>query len=343
MRPLLAILALLLAAPAARADPGTVIVTTNGKVADRDRALAMGAAETRLRAAGWEFVAKPLTPREVQAVTACLHNVEAWPCVSKVVAGRGIRRLAAVALRRDQALSGTPELVITGRLVLDDVEQVVIGTRFCPQCTDDTLGEVTTELTTALLQQAQLDAGRTVLSIKSTPQGAMYTVDGTLTSATDALITVVPGTHVVTIERDGYHTETRTVDAAEGKTAEVMVTLRKLELPEAAGAVSDGRREVPRRSRALPITLVATGSAAVLGGLIALPFNQRNQGSPADQKQPRWGYDTLTPGLAAIASGAVIAGVGGYLWWRATRAESASSAAVAPVPGGAALVVRGSF
>ena len=120
-------------------------------------------------------------------------------------------------------------------------------------------------------------------------------------------------------------------------------TLRKLEPPEAAGAVSDRRREVPRRSRALPITLLATGSAAVLGGLIALPFNQRNQGSPADQKQPRWGYDTLTPGLAAIASGAVIAGVGGYLWWRTSRAESASSAAVAPVPGGAALVVRGSF
>src|SRR6185436_15217995 len=110
------------------------------------------AVQNRLRAAGWEFTSKPLTPKETQAVTNCLHNVEAWPCVSKVVEGRGIRRVAAVALRRNQTGSGTPELVITGRLVLPDIELVVIGTRFCQQCTDDTLGELTTELTTALLQ-----------------------------------------------------------------------------------------------------------------------------------------------------------------------------------------------
>lgn len=40
---------------------------------------------------------------------------------------------------------------------------------------------------------------------------------------------VVRGRHVVTIERDECQTETRTVEAVEGKTAEVMVKLRRLE------------------------------------------------------------------------------------------------------------------
>lgn len=342
MRFIVPLLALLLLGHTALADSGTVIVTTSGKVAERDQSLAMDAAQNRLRAAGWEFVSKPLTSKEVQAVTSCLHNVEAWPCVSKVVAGRGIRRVAAVALKRDQTVSGTPELVITGRLVLADVELVVIGTRFCQQCTDDTLSALTTELTTELLQQAAIDSGRTVLSIKSTPQGAIYTVDGVLKSATDAIITVVPGTHVVTIEHDGYQTETRTIDAVEGKTAEVMVTLRRLE-PVGADPAGEAKHDITRRSRTLPVTLVVVGGLAVAGGLIAIPFNQSDDPKPANEKQPRWRYDTLTPGIASIVTGLAVAGVGGYLWWRYSRDDARAAATVAPIPGGAVVGVLGEF
>src|SRR6188474_3831042 len=116
-----ALTSLLLVGHTARADSGAVIVTATGKVAERDRSLAEDATEKRLRDAGWEFTSKPLSPKEVQAVTACLHNVEAWPCVSRVVEGHGIHRVAAVTLRRSQTGSGTPELIITGRLVLPEV------------------------------------------------------------------------------------------------------------------------------------------------------------------------------------------------------------------------------
>jgi hypothetical protein len=345
MRSIVPLLSLLipLIGRTALADSGALIVSTSGKVADRDRSLAMDAAETRLRAAGWEFSSARLTSREIEAITTCLHNVEAWPCVSKVVAARGIRRVAAVALKRDHTVSGTPEVVITGRLVLADVELVVLGRRFCEQCTDDTLSALTTELTTELIQQAALDSGRTVLSIKSTPQGSIYTVDGTLKSATDAIITVVPGTHVVTIEHDGYQTETRTIEAVEGKTAEVMVTLRRFDPPSDVNALTGKKHDPPRRSRVLPITLVAVGGVAVVGGLIALPFNQNDERKPPGEVQPRWYYDTVTPGITAIAAGIAVAGIGGYLWWKYSRDDARAAAMVMPVVGGAVIGLHGAF
>jgi len=339
------LLLLLLFGHRALADSGAVIVSASSKVAERDRSLALAAAENRLRAAGWDLASKPFTEREIEAITTCLHNVEAWPCVAKIVGPRGVRRVAAVALKRDQTVRGDPELVITGRVVLADVELVVLGKRFCEHCTDDTLSVLTTELTTELLQQAALESGRTVLAIKSTPQGAIYTVDGTLSSATDATITVVPGTHVVTIEHEGYQTETRTIEAIEGTTAEVMVTLRRLELLGDMRALS--QYGVPHPSRALPIGLLAVGATAIAGGLLVLAFNEPDVTKPANEVQPRWHYDTIPASIISISGGAALALVGGCLWWQYSRddAQTALSAAttVAPVIGGAVISVHGAF
>ncbi len=347
MRSFLAYLALLLPliGRTALADPGAVIVSANSKVAERDRSLALSAAEKRLQAAGWELTSKPLTAKEIEAVTACLHNVEAWPCVSRIVESRGVRRVAAVALRRGETKHGTPELAITGRLVLADVELVVLVKRYCEQCTDDTLSQLTTELTTELLQQAALESGRTVLSIKSTPQGSIYTVDGDLSSATDAIITVVPGKHVVTIERDGYQTETRTIEAVEGKTAEVMVTLQRLEPIENLHARAR-TNDVTPRSRRLPITLVAAGSAAVVGGFVAFGFNQGEITKPHGENQPRWHYNTIPLGVTSIISGVALGSIGGYLWWRYSRDDARaapSTPTIAPVAGGAVVGLHGAF
>lgn len=346
MRSFLACLALLLPllGRTALADSGAVIVSANSKVAERDRSLALTAAERRLQAAGWELTRKPLTAKEIEAVTACLRNVEAWPCVSRIVGSRGVRRVAAVALRRGETKHGTPELAITGRLVLADVELVVLVKKYCEQCTDDTLSDLTAEVTTELLQQAALERGRTVLSIKSTPQGSIYTVDGDLSSATDAIITVVPGKHVVTIERDGYQTETRTIEAVEGKTAEVMVTLRHLDQVENLRAPRT--HDVTPRSRLLPITLVAVGSVAVAGGFVAFGFNQSEITKPHGENQPRWHYNTIPLGITSIVSGVALGSIGGYLWWRYSRDDARSSRStptLAPVAGGAVVGLHGAF
>lgn len=354
MRPIVVVLALILNLPgqAVRAEsakpgePGVVFISAGSRVAERDRTLAMEAAETRLRAAGWDLATKPFSPKEVDAVSACLRNdVEAWPCVSKVIGTRGIRRVASVALKRDTTVSGTRELVLTGRLVVADLSVVVVSRRFCEQCTDDTLSALTTELTTDLLQQAALESGRTVLSIKSTPQGAIYTVDGVLKSATDALITIVPGRHVITIEREGYQTETRTIEAVEGKTSDVMVTLRHLDQTAGPPQSPDVKPDVKHRSRALPIALVSAGGAAVVGGAVLLAFNQGEIAKPRGEDQPRLHFNALPVGLTSIAVGVATAGLGGYLWWRFARNDASSGRApvASLVDGGAVIGVSGTF
>ena len=326
------------------AEPGAVIIS--GKVTDRDRAVARGAAERSVAAAGWVLDGKPFATKDVNAITACLHDVAAWPCVSKIVNGRGIRRVAVVSLNRDPAANGSPQVAITERLVLSDAELVALGQRFCERCTDDTLDNLTAELTNELLQHAALESGRTVLAVRSTPQGAIYSVDGVVGGATDATINIVPGTHVVTIDHEGFERATRTIEAVEGKTAEVTVTLQRTDQvgaqhPPAVG--SHKRDTVAPRSRALPIALVIVGAVAIGGGATALAFNGSDVVKPPNEPQPRGYYDTVPAGVTALVGGVVVAGVGGYLWWKYSHDRPSSTPTVTPVAGGAVLGVLGAF
>lgn len=328
-----------------------VLVTTAGKLTEHDRGLAAGAAEARVQGAGWLLTTKPFSVKEIEAVAACLRDIAAWPCVAKIVGGRGIRRVAVVALDRNEAPDGAPQVVIVERLVLAEAELVVLGQRFCERCTDDTLTALTAELTTELLQRAQLDSGRTVLAVRSMPQGALYSVDGTLNGATDATIDIVPGMHVVTIEKDGFESATRKVEAVEGKTAEVSVTLQRLE-PATPPRVAAPDKPTGRahhaaggahHARALPIAMVATGSASVVGGVIALALNQHPVTKPADQDQPRGYYDTVPAGVTLVVGGILLGGAGGYLWWKYVHDDKHASPAVTPIAGGAIVGMQGAF
>jgi hypothetical protein len=274
--------------------------------------------------------------------------------------------VAVVGLGRDSTANGVPQVVITERLVLADAELAVLGQRFCERCTDDSLGALTAELTKELLQLAVLESGRTVLAVKSTPQGALYSVDGVLSGATDAVINIVPGTHVVIIEHAGFESATRTIEAVEGKTSEVTVTLlRHLEQPEAQ--LPGDQRPSPRlreqrpsphpetgsstrpdavmthRSAVVPTTMLLVGALAVAGGATALVFNQRDVTKPPDERQPRGYYDTVPAGITSIAGGVAIASLGGYLWWKYSRNNTRSAPMVTPVLGGAVLGVNREF
>ena len=331
-------------APDTRTTSSAVLVTTAGKLTERDRALAAGAAEASVRGAGWSLTSKPFSARESEAVAACLRDIAAWPCVAKVVGGRGIRRVAVVALNRNEAPDGAPRVVIVERLVLAEAELVVLGQRFCERCTDDTLAELTAELTTELLQRAQLDSGRTVLAVRSMPQGALYSVDGTLNGATDAIIDIVPGSHVVTIEKEGFERATRKVEAVEGNTAEVSVTLQRLEaVGPPRAAAPDQSAGAAHSSRALPIAMVATGSASAVGGVIALALNQHAVTKPADQDQPRGYYNTVPGGVTLMVGGILLGGAGGYLWWKYVHDDKHPSPTVTPIAGGAVVGVQGAF
>jgi hypothetical protein len=57
--------------------------------------------------------------------------------------------------------------------------------------------------------------------------------------------------------------------------------------------------------------------------------------------QPPFYRDTTLPGIVAIAGGAVLAGVGAYLYWRSPG--SSATASLRPTPNGTMLTFGASF
>jgi PEGA domain len=349
---LLALLSFLLPRGARADQVGAGAIVISGKIGDREQSVAAAAAETSVRAAGWSLSPKPFSAKERDAVVSCLHDIVAWPCVSKLVGSRGVQRVAVLLMSRRVTDVGTPELVLNGRLVLSDAEMIAVGQRYCERCTDDTLRTLTIELFNELIQGAELDSGRTVLSVKSTPRGALYSLDGTLMGPTNALINILPGNHVITVDREGYESVTRTIQAVQGTTSEVDVTLKPASAASPPSLPGTARTAPPAatassttggRSLVLPKTLVVVGSVAVLGGALAVVLSPRDVDKPRGQDQPSDHYETVIPGVTSIVAGAVTAGVGGYLWWKYTR-DVKTAPVVAPVAGGGLTVgVRGTF
>jgi hypothetical protein len=338
----------------ARADTGAVVIV--GKSDARARDLAARAVSAALTKADWTLLEKPLPSADTSSIGRCFTRAEPQRCILRVVQGKGIENLAYVSVDPD-ATRGERVLKLTGRIITSKLDLVMIATRFSEHCTDDTLASSAADLMKDLLDRIALSSGRTVLSVKSSPQGARYAVDGTFVGITDASIDVTPGPHTVTVELDGFETIVRSVQAVEGNTAEVSVPLRRPggEVPPASGAnrptdPSNAGTEAtpievqvdePRPSRAAKPLLVI-GGLAIAGGIVVLALDQDSATAPRGSEQREFYYDTTTPGLVAIAGGVVVAGVGGYLYWKGTRSPT-PRAAVAPTAGGAVMTLSGSF
>lgn len=332
-----------------RAEPGALVVA--GKSTVRDQDVATRAISEALRSAGWVLPDKPPTKAEGLAVGRCFKDASPSECVLHAI--RGARRVAFVSIDPDPSVA--TGLQFTARIVVASVPSVMVATQYCDHCTDDSIATSAKAATKMLLDRLLVESGRTVLSVQSVPQGARFSVDGAFVGPTDGSLDVTPGTHLVSIEQDGFETAIRTVEAVEGKTSEVSVTLRRLDAgthtptshqdrPSASTAVASTTHDevpAPHPSLVLPVTLVALGGVAIVGGVIALALNDSSQNATAGQPQRQYYRDTFAPGIVAIAGGVVVGGVGGYLWWRYTR--STTTPAVATVTGGAVMTLSGSF
>jgi hypothetical protein len=92
-----------------------------------------------------------------------------------------------------------------------------------------------------------------------------------------------------------------------------------------------------------PIALVSAGVVTMIGGGIGLAFNQHSETVQPPAIQRHYYRDTEPGSIAALASGAVVAAVGGALWLYFHHENSHAAPAVALESGGAVLSVRGSF
>jgi PEGA domain len=346
---------LLLVCSTLRAEPAVIV--TAGKADARTQTIAEHAVADALRTAGWALADKPLSKMQAAAVEQCFKDATPPACVMRAVHDHGVRGVAYVVIDPDSANAAGVRVV--ARLVVATLPSVMSSEQFCDHCTDDTLITAASTATKAILDRYALESGRTVLSVKSSPQNARFSVDGQFVGVTDQSINITPGRHVVTIEHDGYQSETRTLEATEDKTAEVSVTMKPIGssssepvesttphdqhtmqnvAPQTSPAIP---HDDDQHSRALPIALVSIGGAAIVGGAIMIAFNETEPRSPAGQVQTQFYYSTVGPGIGVIAGGVVVGALGGYLWWR--FAHTNTSPTVTPTAGGAVMSLRGSF
>lgn len=337
----------------AEADSGLVVVS--GSAPAPDRKLVNDAVMATLRGAGWVFGDKPLTAKQLAATGDCVHRSDAAACVGRNL---HVERLAFVVVAPEPMEKGGMQTGMTGRMYVASTNTFVISQRFCEHCTDDVLTTLGGSLAQDLLDKVGLATGRTVLSIKSMPPGARFYIDGKVMGATDASIEVVPGTRKIAIEHDGFARVTRTVEAEEGKTVEVAVTLEPATAADPhptpptshpPPVVTDPppHVEVPpppppatHRSRVLPAVMMGVGITAVVGGVVAILFDGSSGTDPNQQQSPTY-RDTVAPGVGIAAGGVVVGGIGAYLWSK--YSSSSTAVLVAPTAGGSVVGISGTF
>jgi PEGA domain len=312
---------------AARADEA--VIATGGSATEHDRATVAAAAEAVARDDGWSVRAKPLSKKETESLLTCQDSVSPWTCVPGSLHANGAYRALILTVDGRQTDAGAPVVVVVGKLIAPDTHAFAVKQRHCVQCADDKLGAAAADLTLELLRDIAVREGRTIIEVRSTPNGAQVSLDGRPVQVTDAALNTYPGQHVVVIEKPHYQREIREITVARGKTAELAVVLRQSE------TTTDDHTS-SRPSRVVPFALIGVGAAAVVTGIILYAVDE----DPSPTGGKRY-WDTAPAGVTVGSIGLAAAAVGTYLLYRDSRTPLAPSVAV--LPRGAFLTWTGSF
>jgi hypothetical protein len=311
----------------AEAQPINGVIAIGGNAEERDRAAVAAGITAAARGAGWQLPAKPLSKKEAASLLHCLDPGEPWGCIPGTIDAQGIHHALVVAAQKQQAEDGSPVLVLTAKLIVTKPHALVVQQRFCEHCTDDKLTQASTELARQLVQELAVRIGRTVLDVKSTPTGARITLDGVPVGATDTTFNTYPGPHVVILEKPGYLSQTVSVEAEEGKTAEVSVTLQ--ESKSSVEPKVTKQPPPPQPSRLVPLTIIGAGGVGVVTAGVLIYLGQ--QDGPDDKTIHR---RATTLGVISGIAGLAAVGAGVYLLWNGSRA---SAPTISSTPGGAVV------
>jgi hypothetical protein len=321
-----AIAALLVGSVSRAHADGAVLVV--GTVSPRDRDVIVDTIKGEGSALSLRFSA-PAGRDAADASVACLRDKTPWSCVAPVI--RGKDQLVIVEVDSEHG-GGAPMTIVTAHLLISGDEAESFASRNCAMCNEDALKRTVGDLSRDLLQRAAARSGRTKLAIRSRPDRAQIVLDGRPAGATDTTLATYPGKHTIELQAPGYAAATREVIAVDGSTVDVAIPLP----PEARrpGPGDPGSPDAHPRSRLLPGLAIGAGAAAIVAGGLLIAFDQ--DPSPSQ----RYYHNTAPYGVASLAAGVVVAGAGIYLW---LRPRASSAAAVAPVPGGAAIGWAGRF
>jgi len=204
--------------------------------------------------------------------------------------------------------------------------------RVCQRCSSsERMASVIRELVTEMAKSQLNDKARdTFLDVRTTPTGAILSIDGVVVGATGQAYRVSPGEHVITVELAGYRgaSSSVTVGANEHKAITV-------ELDEEVGA-GDVQRW-------LGIGAMGAGAVAVVIGGVQI---SRHEGAPTSGDRIVDRSDTMTQGLVGLGVGAGLVGLGAFLYFTAEDSSDSDddvALTATPTTDGFSLGLSGRF
>ncbi|MEZ4362094.1 MAG: PEGA domain-containing protein [Kofleriaceae bacterium] len=328
--------------PAFAAKPSALVVF--GKADQHAQTIVMNVVDRVLRAAGWPLV-PTLAENDAVVVRGCLAKDAPWPCLRSMAEKRGIQQIVAVRVELERLANGTSQIVLTGRLVYAGASSVLEQKRFCGACSDEDLMVYAEEISKTLLDERAVRAGTTQVEVRSTPMGAEVRIDGELVGLTNATFATFPGKHSVEMRLPGHEPETRSVTAIDGKTVTAEVALRVLgaPAPPPPGDEGGGGHSRSALRRYGPMSMVGAGGVLMVVGSVLLVLDEDKQLFDTEEERLRDPhFQNYAPvGVPMLIGGAVIAGAGGYLWWRFASRNTVPVASASAE--GATVGLAGSF
>jgi hypothetical protein len=345
----------LTAAPgrAAAAPPSALFVY--GKSESRLQLIVQGVVDRVLRDAGWPLVPS-FNDNEASIVRGCLSKASPWTCLESMADKKGIQRIVAVRVDLEKSSDGTSQVIVTGRLVYSGSETYLEQQRFCGACSDEDLTSYSEEVAKLLLDERAVAAGNTKVGVSSIPMGAEVRIDGKTVGITNNVFATSPGKHTVEIRARGHRPEKRDVTAIEGKTVNTTV---KLQAGDENATPGTGEGAAPASGDAStdlgdeesgggfrkwgPKAMVGAGGALVVTGAIFILALDEDQTTfdPSDPNRDEKYRDWAPAGAGLFVTGAVIGGVGGYLWWK--QISKSSTPTISTTSTGAVVGLSGSF
>jgi hypothetical protein len=179
--------------------------------------------------------------------------------------------------------------------------------RACEDCTNDLMKSTVEEMLAVVVTASQVARGR--LELHSKPAGMTVLLDNENIGVTPLEREVPAGEHTIVLMHRGRKVGERKLKIHAEVTAEINIPVT---IP----------KDEPTRSRVVPGLVLGTGGVALTAGVLLFVTSEIDDGTKPTYR------DTKPLGIGVAAGGAVLVGIGAWLWLRGGPKESTPIVAI---------------
>jgi PEGA domain len=297
----------------AHAEPGAAVVLGGAPL--HQRGVVRTAVEQALREAGWSL--QPMPSQQTVQIAACFAAEQPWTCLVPMAASRGIARVMLIQVERESG-GRRGQVRITGQLSGLDRERVALDFRYCSGCNDGELASTARALSQRLLVGGAVRNATSRIEVRTTPPGAIISLDGRMVDAPDNSIIASPGVHTLHLQLSGYRSEVRSVVVEEGQSALVEIAFARHGVPSTPtsrpadltiAAIPAARQG--SRPALLGRALAIGGAAMVVAGGVLITLDEDAERDP-DRRHHKTYFDSAVTGTSTVIAGAGCLAIGLY-------------------------------